>query len=166
MGRMPGWGTAGAVAAVIGASAVTACGTAHAGPGGAGSQPASRQAVTCSATPATAAGHQLTLGKQDNGKTLCVSTGTTVAVFLQGTPARRWTPIRTASPALTPVANGHLMLRLGVTGAYFKAVKPGLATVTSSLASCPGGASGGTASPGGVHCRMGTVFRVRLVVVR
>jgi hypothetical protein len=163
---MPGWGTAGGVVAVvIGASAVTACGTARAGPGGAGSQPASGQAVACNSTPAVTAGRPLTLGKQDDGKTLCVRTGTTVAVYLQGTAARRWSPIRTASPALKPVANGRLMLRLGVTGAFFKAVKPGVATVTSSLASCPGGESGGTASPGGAPCRMGTVFRVTLVVL-
>lgn len=165
MDRMPGRGIAGGVVAVVIGAAVTACGTAQAGPGGAGTQPASGRAVACSAPPASAAGHSLTLSKQDNGKTLCVSTGTTVAIYLQGTAARRWSPIHTASPALKPVANGRLMLKLGVTGAFFKAVKPGVATVTSSLASCPGGGEfGGTASPSGAHCRMGTVFRVTLVV--
>lgn len=153
-------------AVVIGVSAVTACGSAHAGhSGGAGVHPASGRAVDCTATPATAAGRPLTVTKQDNGKALCVTRGTTVAVYLQGTPARRWGPIRSASPSLTPVASGRLMLKLGVTGAFFKAVKPGVATVTSSVRSCPGGeAGGGTTGPAGPPCKMGTVFRLTLVV--
>jgi hypothetical protein len=78
----------------------------------------------------------LSFGKQDNGKVVCVAKGATVGIYLQGTPARRWSPIRTASPALKPVPNGRLMLRVGETGAFFKAVSSGAATVTSSR---PGG---------------------------
>jgi len=89
----------------------------------------------------------------------------TVAVYLQGTAARRWGPIHASSPALTPVANGRLALRVGMTGAFFKAVKPGVAVLTSALASCPGGEAGRrTPSPAGAPCKMGTVFRLTLVV--
>jgi hypothetical protein len=149
---------------VIGASAlVSACGAVHAGGGGSGSPEPSgghASAISCSATPAAPA-HSLRLGMSDNGKVLCVAKGTTVAVFLQGTETRRWAPIRTVSAALQPVANGQLMLRLGETAAFFKAVAPGVATVVSSLPSCQ---PAGGASPAGPGCKMGTVFHLTLVV--
>jgi hypothetical protein len=150
---------------VIGASAVTAaCGAVHAGAGGSpGSQPSGQASgVSCSATPA-APTHSLKLGKSDNGQVLCVAKGTTVAIFLQGTAARRWAPIHTASAALKPVPNGQLMLKLGETGAFFKAVSPGVATVLSSLPSCPGQGTGNGGSSGPA-CKMGTVFHLTLVV--
>lgn len=170
MRRMPGPGPARHVlaAAVIGAAAVTAgCGAQHAGQGATGTQAAAAQpsASQCSATPAANADHTVTLGSKDNGKVLCVRQGATVGIFLQGTPTRRWEPIRTTSPALVPAANGRLMLKLGVTGAYFRAVHPGVATVVSSLPSCES-QHGGTFPSTGPRCRMGTVFHLKLVVTQ
>ena len=182
MSTMPGSGAARWVlaAVVIAAAAVTAaCGTTHAGQGGGaaaspGAGSPATAATQCAATPAASAG-QVSLSEQDNGKVLCVAKGTTVAIYLQGTATRRWAPISTESAALHPVANGHLMLKLGVTGAFFKAVNSGVATVVSSLPSCRGqaggtagtGGTGGTAGTGatsGPGCKMGTVFHLTLVV--
>lgn len=146
-----------ALAAVVAgvAVAVAACGSQHAA-GGPASQPASASTGHC-ARPAPAAGHMLTFGRHDDGKVVCVARGTTVGIYLQGTPARRWSPIRTASPALTPVPNGRLMLKVGVTGAFFKAVSSGVATVTSSRPSCP---------KRGTSCGAVQSFRLTLVVIR
>lgn len=154
MGRGPGSRlvTRGLAAVVTSlALATAACGSQHAGSGGSSPQPSTGQSGSgsCTATPAVTAGHMLSFGKHDDGKVVCVAKGATVGIYLQGTPARRWSPIRTASPALKPVPNGRLMLRVGVTGAFFKAVSSGVATVTSSR---PGGS--------------GQRFRLTLVVTR
>ena len=151
MGRGPGSGFATHVFAVMAAGAAVAaagCGSQQAAGGAPASQPATASTSHC-ARPAPADGHMLTFGRHDDGKVVCVTRGTTVGIYLQGTPARRWSPIRTASPALKPVPNGRLMLKAGVTGAFFKAVSSGVATVTSSR-------------PGGP----GQSFRLTLVVTR
>ena len=166
MRRLPGPGPVRNVlaAAAVGATLVTAaCGTQHAGSGASagsgspsgGGQPAASQ---CSATAAANADHMVNLSNKDNGQVLCVRQGTVVAIYLQGTPARRWAPIRAASPLLQPAATGRGMLKLGVTGAFFKAAHPGVATVTSSLPSCSGTATSGP------HCKMGQVFHLTLVI--
>lgn len=174
MGRMPGPGSARAILAAVlaAAAAVTAaCGSTHAGQGASGTgaqstrSPAARASATGCATPSTSAGRMLAFGTGDNGKVLCVAKGTTFAIYLQGTAARRWAPIRTASPALQPVVNGHLMLKLGTTGAFFRAVAPGVATVVSSLPSC-GSQAGGAPATSGPRCKMGTAFHLTLVVTQ
>ncbi len=168
MRRLPGPGSARNIlaAAVVGATlAMAACGTQQAGSGGgagsgagspsAGGQAAARQ---CSATAAANADHMVNLSNRDNGKVLCVRQGSVVAIYLQGTPARRWGPIRAESGLLQPAATGRGMLKLGVTGGFFKAAHPGVATVTSSMPSCTGMATSGP------HCKMGQVFHLTLVI--
>lgn len=169
MSRLPERGTAryALAAAVIGAAAVTAaCGSQPGSGSSAGSPPAGQpHPGHCSATPASSAAHTVTVSGKDNGTVLCVRKGTFIAIYLQGTPARRWSPIRPSSRALQPLANGRLMLKVGMTGGFFKAAHPGVAAVTSSRASCPspGAASPPTASSG-PRCRMGTVFHVTFVI--
>jgi hypothetical protein len=165
MRSMPGRLSArGTVAAAVGAAALIAgCGTQTAGTGaGTGPHPSTSAAAAarCTATPA-APSRSLTVGTSENGQVLCVRQGTTVAVFLQGSPARRWSPIQASSAALKPRADGRLMLRLGETGAAFQAVHPGVASVTSSMPSCP--TQGGTPSAG-PRCKMGMVYHLTLVV--
>lgn len=170
MSRRPGsrlvrHGLAAVVASL--ALAAAACGSQHAGSGGNAPQPSAGQIGSgdCTATPAVTAGHMLSFGKHDDGKVVCVAKGATVAIYLQGTPARRWSPIRAASPVLKPVPDGRLMLRVGVTGAFYKAVSSGVATVTSSRPGCRGGgtAGGGTQGQG---CGAGQFFHLTLVVTR
>lgn len=165
-----GRGTSYALAAIIGASVVTGCSVQHANAGGrSGSASptgsAQQAAARCSATPHRSGG-TVTISNPANGKVLCLRTGTQLAVFLHGSQSRKWSQIRAASAVLRPVPNGSLTLMIGVTGAFFRAVRPGVTTVTSSLPSCPATASA-TPSPtpsAGPRCRMGTVFHVTVVV--
>jgi type V secretory pathway adhesin AidA len=91
-------------------------------------------AVTC-AKPAPP-GSTLTLGSRDNGSTYCLRVGQQVIVYLQGSPADMWAPIRSDSSALRPAPNGSLMLMRGVTGAAFTAVRPGIAHISSARPVC------------------------------
>ena len=85
---------------------------------------------------ATTAGSTLTLGSRDNGGTYCLRVGQEVIVYLQGSPAHMWAPIRSDSGDLRPRPNGSLMLMRGVTGAAFTAVRPGIAHITSARPVC------------------------------
>jgi hypothetical protein len=98
----------------------------------------------------------LTIGNADNGAVLCVRVGDHVAVFLNGTLARKWAPIHSDSRVLTPEANGRLALRAGWTGAFFTAAHPGSARITSMRSACKPGASG--------DCGTSMVFHVTVVV--
>jgi hypothetical protein len=131
-------GTAAILVAVL--ALVSACGQQHVGSGGplvgksSGDPP---PAASCGGAQ-RAATHDNTVDVRvsDNGKTLCVRQGAGVLVTLQGTPASKWAPIKASSAVLSRRVNGRLALPLGVTGAYFVAVHPGLSVITSSRAVC------------------------------
>ena len=110
----------------------TACGQQQAGsaPGGQGTPSVPSSVSPGGRTPV------LTLSAVDTGRSYRVRPGTGVLIYLKGTPANMWTRPRSDSPALAPRANGHLMLALGVTGAYFVAVHPGTATITATRHLC------------------------------
>ena len=110
-------------------------------------------AVTC-AKPAPPGG-TLTLGSRDNRSTFCLRVGQQVIVYLQGSPAHMWAPIRSDSSALRPAPNGSLMLMRGVTGAAFTAVRPGIAHISSARPVC-------TAGP--VRCDALIAFDVTVVI--
>jgi hypothetical protein len=115
----------------------------------------------------TASGKSLTLGAAQNGKVYDVRVGTNVFVYLRGTPAQMWKPIRASSDALRPAVSGRLALMLGETAASFVAAAPGTATVSSTRALCASSSApgGGTMSPGGVaQCGVVQGFRVTVVV--
>jgi hypothetical protein len=125
-------------------------------------------AFACTASPLTAGA--LSLSEKDNGKTFCVTTGTVVVILLRGTLSDKWQPPRSSSGSLGPMVDPRMMLQVGVTGAAFRAIRPGASTVTSVRYPCqlpaPAGSAAAvsSASPA-VHCdssRM--VFRVALVV--
>ena len=97
----------------------------------------------------------LTLGNQNNGGTFCVRPGERVMVYLRGTLARQWAPIRSDSGALAPVPSGVLSLPVGVTGAAFLAARPGTAHLTSDRPVC---------SSGPVRCDALLAFRVTVIV--
>jgi len=78
-----------------------------------------------------------------------------VIVYLNGSPAHMWAPIHSDSSDLKPTANGHLMLRLGVTGAAFIAVRPGIAHITSARPVC---------TKGPVRCDAMIAFQVTVVI--
>lgn len=100
-------------------------------------------------------GSPLTLGSRDNRATFCVRVGQLVIVYLNGSPAHMWGPIHSDSSDLKPTANGHLMLRLGVTGAAFIAARPGIAHITSARPVC---------TKGPVRCDAMIAFQVTVVI--
>jgi len=77
------------------------------------------------------------LTNSDNKKVLCVLPGVGVFVALHGTPKELWTAVASSSAALQARPNGALSLPVGVTGAFFVAVAPGTAKLTSTLRPCP-----------------------------
>ena len=164
-------GTQVLTAAVIGAAAViSGCGQQHPRPPAAAapssSAPAPPGSVTAACRPAMR-GARLTITAADNDRSFCVTRGTAVTVLLKGTAARKWAPIRVSSAALTPHANGELMLALGVTGASFLATQPGTAAILSGRPACgPGVPPGDSASgTGTLSCDTIIAFRVTVTVV-
>jgi hypothetical protein len=87
-----------------------------------------------SASPGTAgcASVRLTITNADNNKTLCVTTGTIISVFLHGTASNKWTPIHSDSIAVMARFDPSMTLQVGVTGASFDAASPGTSTITSA----------------------------------
>lgn len=121
-------------------------------------------AATCgSAAPPVSL---ITVTYADNGRTLCVRPGTTVQVYLQGTPTNRWSPIHASGGVLTPRAHGRLMLRLGVTGASFLADHAGTATIRAFQQPCgPNATPGNADSQSGVlECGVIIAFQVTVKV--
>lgn len=156
-------------AAIIGAAAViTGCGQ-HPGSGvaaPASSASPSHPVAACANAAPAAQPSKLTITAADNGRSFCVTRGTSVVVFLKGTQARRWSSIRPSSTVLQPRANGELTLPIGVTGASFAAVQPGTAIISSGQPACgpPNGSS--SSGSGTLECGAILVFRVTITVVR
>ena len=132
-------------------------------------------AATASASAARACGRiplttrTLTVTLAANHKTICVTTGTTVQVILQGTLSDKWTSVHYASSTLVPKADPRLMLRVGVTGAAFEAVRPGVAILSSARHAYRPGASAvpAAATPSdsaASACGAMLAFRMTLVV--
>ena len=155
-------------AAIIGAATViTGCGQ-HPGSGTAAhvlSASPSPPVVACANAAPAAQPSKLTITAADNGRSFCVTRGTSVLVFLRGTQARKWSPIRASSTVLQPRANGELTLPIGVTGASFAAVQPGTAIISSGQPACgpPNGSS--SSGSGTLECGAILVFRVTVTVV-
>jgi hypothetical protein len=128
------------------------CGVQSAGSGGAGSHhtgsgsPDATPSPQPSSAPAasTKCVHprhgrvrtMITLTNSDNKKVLCVLPGVGVFVALHGTPKVFWAAVASSSSALQRRPSGELSLPVGVTGAYFVAVAPGTAKLTSTLRPC------------------------------
>lgn len=162
-------------AAVIGVSALTACGgragSAASGPASPAPATGAPAAAACgTATPTSSPDRTLTLSSSDTGGSFCIKRGTGVLIYLKGTQTARWGALKSSSPALVPRANGHLALQVGVTGGYFVAAQPGTAAITSSRSPCP--PQPPTAAPTGPTtpnqdkgCGAGQTFRVTVRVV-
>jgi hypothetical protein len=156
-------------AVIIGAAAVIAgCGQQHPGSGVAAPAPSaspSHPVAGCANASPAAQPSKLTITAADNGRSFCVTRGTSVTVFLKGTQVRKWSPIRTSSTVLQPRANGGLTLPIGVTGASFAAVQPGTAIISSGQPACgpPNGSS--SSGSGTLECGAILEFRVTVAVV-
>jgi hypothetical protein len=159
-------------AAVIGASALTAaCGQQKAGSATGGSPgspapPSGPPAAACgSATPMAPPHRTLTLSTGDNGGSFCIRPGIGVLVYLLGTPKLKWAALKSSSAAMVPTANGHLALTVGVTGGYFVAAHPGVATITSTRSPCaPLATPSGPTTSNPRKCGITQTFRVTVRV--
>ena len=121
-------------------------------------------AHACGASPAPRA-RALTLTSSDSDRTYCVAPGSRILVYLKGTPAHRWAPIRVSSGVLRPAASGHLTLALGVTGASFVAAYSGGAVITSVQPLCDSTLPPGTGVQTSVRrCAGAQFFRVTVLV--
>jgi|SRR5579859_3089404 len=94
-----------------------------------GSPPGSPPAPGCSGAVQTGT---LVLSDKDNGRQLCLATGTHLEIYLQGTASDPWTDPAPGSDVLRPEANGRRALMIGVAGGFFVAEHPGRTTVTAS----------------------------------
>jgi hypothetical protein len=137
-----------------------------AGPGPATASSSSGRPAHACGQPLVPTGQTLTLTRGNSGQTYCVAAGSRILVYLKGTPAERWSPIRVSSGALRPAASGHLMLALGVTGASFVASGTGIALITSVQPLCDSNVPprAGTAASAPPHCTRARSFRVTVLV--
>lgn len=94
--------------------------------------PGSTPSPSAPAGTAGCASVRLTITDADNNKTLCVTTGTIISVFLHGTSSNKWTPIHSDSIAVMARFDPSMTLQVGVTGASFEAHSPGTSTITSA----------------------------------
>lgn len=100
----------------------------------------------------------MTITEADGGRSVCVTTGSTVAVVLHGSAGQPWAPVTGTGAALRAGAGGGSAEPAGTTSARFSAVAPGTATLTSSRPACPSPAAGG------VSCLARLGFQVTVVV--
>lgn len=110
-------------------------------------------AASCPAKP-------VAISEADNGKTICVGSGSEVGIVLRGTPQEQWTKPE-ADPdqnMLTPKVSGKLMIPLGATGSYYSADHPGTVRVHSSRPNCP------QAAPGSMSCHSMQNFEVTITI--
>jgi hypothetical protein len=166
------------LAACLGAAAIAGCGTVQAAspghPGGHSGTPVG----TPGGARLPAGCHSAAAGitQADNGRTFCIRVGETVTVLLRSDNTSLWLQPLASSGVLEPVPGGEASLAKGVTGAWFSAVRPGRALVTSVRPPCQVAVSG---HKGGLEpsdqvpksyplrfCAPGHRFSVSIVVAR
>jgi hypothetical protein len=85
----------------------------------------------------------VTLSETDQGRTVCVATGTSVEVFLHAkSTGQQWSKPVPDRTILRPAANGKGALQVGVTAGFYLAAEPGQARITAQLAPCRGPKAG------------------------
>ncbi len=140
------------LAACLAAAAIVGCATAPTA-GQPGHTPGA-PAVSVGAPVACLRTTTITLA--GNGKTYCFRVGQKLDVFLRGTLASMWQEPQVSGNVLAGVPNGALSLVAGLTGASYRAVRPGRAVLTSVRPPCPGGGS----------CAPDHRFRAVIIVLR
>lgn len=146
-------GLALAGSAGCGAAASSAAGGTSTAPAGAGATPTGvtpAPTPTAPPTPTSAAGAcaaagaapgasvpgVVTLGRADDGHTVCVTTGTVVRVVMQAANGRPWR-FAVEGDALVAAPQGREALPQGSQVASYRAARPGSARITGTRVACP-----------------------------
>jgi hypothetical protein len=144
-----------AVLMPVAACARTPAGSDTGGPAAPDSAPAS--AVTVDGCPDGVRTGRVSLSEADDGRQICLATGTSLEVYLHGSTDSRWSTPTPDGTALRPAFNGKGALAVGVTAGFFTADQPGVVHLTAQRAACP--------SPsGGMACHTLIGFRVTVTV--
>jgi hypothetical protein len=138
------------------ATALALVGCAHPAP--AGESPATATSTPSAPTGAGCLTGSVTITEADGGRSVCVTTGSTVDVVLHGSVEQRWSPVEENGQALRVRVSGKGSLPVGVTAAYFSTAEPGSAALTSSRPVCPSPAANG------VSCMARVSFEVTVTV--
>ncbi len=101
---------------------------------------------------------RVSLSETDDGKQVCLATGTALEVYLRGSTDSKWSAPTPDGTALRPTFNGKGALQVGVTAGFFVAAAPGVVHLTAQRAACPSPPSGGVA------CQALIAFRVTVTV--
>jgi hypothetical protein len=148
----------GITAVTVGTLVIAGCGV-KTTPGAAGDPTRTPIPTECVTPKLTQPGKTFTITEKDNGKTYCIVAGTSMFVFLHGTPSRMWLPINLSSAVLTPRPSGIFTLARGVRGAYYLAARIGTVTLTSSRLPCRSAAAAGSTA-----CAPANLFRVTILI--
>lgn len=123
-----------------------------------GESPATATSTPSAPTGAGCLTGSVTITEADGGRSVCVTTGSTVDVVLHGSAEQRWSPVEENGQALRVRVSGKGSLPVGVTAAYFSTAEPGSAALTSSRPVCPSPAANG------VSCMARVSFEVTVTV--
>jgi hypothetical protein len=135
----------------------------------AGCASATAAAVAPSAheAPAGCTAKPVTITVANNGKTMCVTTGTAITVKLSSTSGSTWQNIKSDSTVLAPRADPRPALPAGMTGAAFTAARPGKAVLSSIRFACRSGLAPASATAKNAHpCGAIVSFHATIVVER
>jgi hypothetical protein len=116
-----------------GTPATAATGGGQAGGGAAGGSGAGGYGCT-----GTLLHGQVTLTEADNGRPVCVATGTTVEIYLHAQAGQQWSKPVPDKPILQPTETGKGMLQRGVSAGFYLAAQPGQTVVSAQLVPCTG----------------------------
>jgi hypothetical protein len=78
------------------------------------------------------------LAETDNHKSVCLTRGTTLEIYLHARDGSQWSKPTPESAILQPTATGRGALQIGVTAGFFTAAQAGQTRVTAQLVPCRG----------------------------
>jgi len=81
---------------------------------------------------------QVMLAETDNHKSVCVTRGSILNIYLHALSGSQWSKPTPESAILQPTATGRGALQVGVTAGFFTAAQPGQTRVTAQLVPCRG----------------------------
>ena len=143
-----------ATLALAAALLVAGCGTQT------GSAPSGSTVPSSSASPSASKSSdcpsEVTLNADDNGRTVCVTSGGKITVALDGTTSRPWAVVKTTGQALE-ATNAGVRLKPGDAASAFRAVAAGKAVLTSSRPLC-------AQTPGKISCKGLQLWTVKVTV--